>query len=212
MMPLVQTFHLKTKIIFGIESLRELPIEGAAFGPKVMIVTGKSALIDNGVLQRVEILLRGSGFQTIPFTEVEPEPSLETVAKGLNIARENEIDWVIGIGGGSAMDVAKAIAGLIEADHELEYYFQGGPVLRPGVPLITIPTTAGSGAEVSFNAVLTDLKNRVKKSIRDPLLAATATIVDPQLTLSLPPSVTVNSGMDAQYRRLKPILPKGLLR
>jgi alcohol dehydrogenase class IV len=209
LMSLVQTFHLQTKIIFGTESLRELPIEGAVLGPKVLVVAGKRALVDNGVLQRVEILLKGSGFQVIPFPEVEPEPSLETVTKGLHIAREHDIDWVIGIGGGSAMDVAKAIAGLMEADNDLEYYFGGGKLLQRGVPLVTIPTTAGSGAEVTFNAVLSDLEKRVKKSIRDPLLAAKIAIVDPQLTLSLPPTVTVNSGMDALVQAIEAYTSKG---
>jgi alcohol dehydrogenase class IV len=208
-MSLIQTFQLKTKIIFGSESLRELPIEGAYFGPKVMVVTGKQALINNGILQKVKTLLQGSGFQIIPFYEVEPEPSLETVSRGLQIAREQDIDWVVGIGGGSAMDAAKVIAGLIKADQELTYYFQGGRLFQPGIPLITIPTTAGSGAEVTFNAVLSDHQNKIKKSLRDPLLAAAITIVDPQLTLSLPPNVTVNSGMDALVQAIEAYTSRG---
>jgi Alcohol dehydrogenase, class IV len=202
-MSLIQTFQLKTKIIFGSESLQELPNEGMYFGPKVMVVTGKSALNNNGVLQRVINLLKGSGFQIIPFSEVEPEPSLETAARGLQIARERDIDWVVGIGGGSAMDTAKVIAGLVNADQDLTYYFQGGLLFQPGVPLITVPTTAGSGAEVTYNAVLTDQQNRVKKSIRSSLLAAAVAIVDPQLTLSLPTTVTVNSGMDALVQAIE---------
>jgi alcohol dehydrogenase class IV len=208
-MSLIQTFELKTKTIFGNDSLRELPNEGIYFGPKVMIVAGKSALVANGVLQRVETLLKSSGFQIIPFPEIEPEPSLETVDRGLRIAREHDIDWVIGIGGGSAMDAAKVIAGLIRADRDLTYYFQGGRLLQPGVPLVTVPTTAGSGAEVTFNAVLTDRHNRIKKSLRDPLLSAAIAIVDPQLTVSLPPAVTVNSGMDALVQAIEAYTSKG---
>jgi len=205
----IQTFHLKTKLIFGAETLRELPVQGMPFGPKVMIVTGKRALAETGILPKIEFLLKGSGFQTILFPEVEPEPTLATVNKGLQIARENDIDWVVGIGGGSAMDAAKAIAGLINADHDLDYYFQGGRLVQPGVPLVTIPTTAGSGAEVTFNAVLSDPSNHVKKSIRDPRLAADIAIVDPVLTLSLPPSITVNSGMDALVQAIEAFTSKG---
>ncbi len=208
-MSAVQSFNLKTKIIFGLESIRELPNEGSNYGPKVLIVSGKKALIENGVLSRIEVLLRGSGFIVTPFYEIEPEPSLDTVARGLKVAKDNQIDWVIGIGGGSAMDAAKTIAGLINAERELEYYFEGGRIYHPGVPLVTIPSTAGSGAEVTFNAVLSDLKNKVKKSIRDPLLAATTTIVDPELTLSLPSGVTVNSGMDALVQAIEAYTSKG---
>lgn len=205
----LQTFQLKTRIIFGSQSIRELPVEGMYFGPKVMVVTGKQALIKNGIIQKVETLLRGSGFQIIPFYEVEPEPSLETVEKGLQLAKDSDVDWVVGIGGGSAMDAAKVIAGLIRTDRNLKYYFEGGRLLQPGVPLVTIPTTAGSGAEVTLNAVLTDHQTKVKKSIRDPLLAANLTIVDPELTLSLPSSVTVHSGMDALVQAIEAYTSKG---
>lgn len=208
-MYMIQNFQLKTRIIFGSQSLRELPVEGMYFGPKVMVVSGKQALINNGMIQKVETLLRGSGFQIIPFYEVEPEPSLETVARGMQAARDSDVDWVVGIGGGSAMDAAKVIAGLIRSDHDLPYYFQGGRLLQPGVPLVTIPTTAGSGAEVTLNAVLTDRETKVKKSIRDPLLAATLTIVDPELTLTLPTAVTVNSGMDALVQAIEAYTSKG---
>jgi alcohol dehydrogenase class IV len=204
-----QNFHLSTKIIFGTETLRELPLEGRALGGKVLVVTGKNALRENGILHRVDVLLKSSGFQIIPFSEVEPEPSLETVRKGLAIARENEVDWVIGLGGGSAMDVAKVIAGLYEVQNDLEYYFDGEKIEVPGIPLITIPTTAGSGAEVTFNAVLSDPGKKAKKSIRDSFLAARVTIVDPALTMSAPVNVTVYSGLDALVQGIEAFTSKG---
>jgi alcohol dehydrogenase class IV len=205
----IQTFNLTTKIIFGTETLRELPLEGRALGGKVLVVTGKNALRESGILNRVDILLKSSGFQIVPFSEVEPEPSLETVRKGLAIARENEADWVIGLGGGSAMDAAKVIAGLYETRNDLDYYFDGGKIEAPGIPLITIPTTAGSGAEVTFNAVLSDPVKKVKKSIRDSFLAARVTIVDPVLTVSAPVNVTVYSGLDALVQGIEAFTSKG---
>src|SRR5690554_1739358 len=123
MLPNIQRFQLRTKIVFGMETLRELPNEAKDFGKNVLVVTGKQSLIDNGVLQRVNILLRSSGFAPVFFSEVEPEPSLETVANGLAMARSEEVDWVIGLGGGSAMDAAKAIAGLYHCTQEVQYYF-----------------------------------------------------------------------------------------
>jgi alcohol dehydrogenase class IV len=205
----IQTFSLNTRIVFGVESLRELPLEGRALGAKVLLVTGKNSLRESGLLQRVDILLKSSGFEIIPFSEVEPEPSLETVRKGLALARENQADWVIGLGGGSAMDVAKVIAVLFEADNALEYYFDGGKIEVPGIPVITVPTTAGSGAEVTYNAVLSDPVNKIKKSIRDPLMAARVTIVDPLLMVSAPANVTVNSGLDALVQAIEAFTSKG---
>jgi alcohol dehydrogenase class IV len=202
-------FNLNTKIIFGLESLQELPAEGRALGGKVLVVTGKNAMRQSGTLQQVEILLRGSGFRVYEFTEVEPEPSLDTVRKGLELARSNEVDWVVGLGGGSAMDTAKVIAGLFSVDQDVDYYFNGAPIGVPGLPLVTIPTTAGSGAEVTFNAVVSDLQQKVKKSIRDPLLTARVTIVDPKLTLSLPYNATVYSGMDALVQAIEAYTSKG---
>jgi alcohol dehydrogenase class IV len=205
----IQTFSLDTRIIFGPESIRELPSEGRALGGKVLLVTGKSGLRSCGLLQRVELLLKSSGFEIIPFSEVEPEPSLETVRKGLALARENQADWVIGLGGGSAMDVAKVIAVLYDANNDVEYYFNGGKIAVPGIPIITIPTTAGSGAEVTFNAVLSDPASQTKKSIRDPLMVARVTIVDPLLMVSAPPHVTVNSGLDALIQAIEAFTSKG---
>lgn len=209
MLPNIQRFQLWTKIVFGMETLRELPNEAKDFGKNVLIVTGKHSVIDNGVLQRVNILLRGSGFAPAFFSEVEPEPSLETVAKGLAMARSEEADWVIGLGGGSAMDAAKVIAGLYHCEQDVKYYFEGGLMEKAGIPLVTIPTTAGSGAEVTFNAVLSDQQSRVKQSIRDPKLAAKITIVDPQLTFSAPDSVTVYSGTDALVQGIEAYISKG---
>jgi alcohol dehydrogenase class IV len=205
----IQTFNLNTRIIFGVESLRELSYEGRALGGKVLLVTGKKGLRESGLLQRINILLKSSGFEIIPFSEVEPEPSLETVCKGLALARENKADWVIGLGGGSAMDTAKVIAGLFEADNDLKYYFDGGKIEVPGIPLITIPTTAGSGAEVTYNAVLSDPENKIKKSIRDPLIAARVAIVDPLLMTSAPMNVIVYSGLDALVQAIEAFTSKG---
>lgn len=209
MLSTIQRFQLRTKIVFGMETLRELPNEVMDLGKNVLVVTGKHSVIDNGVLHRVNILLRGSGFAPVFFSEIEPEPSLETVARGLAMARSEEADWVIGLGGGSAMDAAKVIAGLYHCTQDLPYYFNGGLIEKDGIPLVTIPTVAGSGAEVTFNAVLSDHQNKVKKSIRDPKLAAKIALVDPQLTFSAPEPVTVHSGADALVQAIEAYVSKG---
>jgi alcohol dehydrogenase class IV len=119
------------------------------------------------------------------------------------------VEWVAGLGGGSAIDAAKAIAGLIHEPHAVAHYFKGGAIEGSGLPLITIPTTAGSGAEVTINAVLSDPDNRLKQSIRDPRLAARVAIVDPELTLTLPPEATAYTGMDALVQAIEAFTSTG---
>ncbi len=205
----VQSFGLSTKIFFGIEALRELPAIGKDFGNKVLVVSGKHSATENGALRRVGNLLSEAGFSATVFAEVEPEPSLATVSKGIALARKQEADWVVGLGGGSAMDAAKAVAGLFRAGREIEDYFGGEPIEASGLPLVTIPTTAGSGAEVTVNAVLSDPDRGIKQSIRGQDLAARAAIVDPQLTFSLPAEITAYSGLDALVQAIEAFTSRG---
>ncbi len=193
----INSFQLNTKIFFGQGILKVLAEEGKVFGKRVLIVSGKTFLKESGIAQQLESILEKAGVSFFWFDGVAPEPTLEMVNEGLIIARNNQVDWVIGIGGGSVMDVAKVIAGLYSATEPIDYYFAGGQIEAQELPLITIPTTAGSGAEVTFNAVITDPKTNLKKSIRDPKMTARITIVDPELTLHLPERITIYSGMDA---------------
>ena len=208
-MAIIQGFSLATKIIFGAGSLRELPAAGRAFGSKVLLVAGKKALLKSGIWPRLISQLNEAGFTVTEFAAVEPEPSLDTVRKGLETARQNKVDWVAGIGGGSAIDVAKTIAGLFYTPNNVEFYFRGGKIEREGLPLIAIPTTSGSGAEVTFNAVLTDPETQIKQSIRDIRLAAKVALVDPELTYSAPQTVTAYSGMDALVQAIEAYTSKG---
>lgn len=203
----LQAFQLQTRIIFGIDALSALGSEAQSFGQTVCLVSGKRALTENGILQKVTERLNEAGFKVELFTEVEPEPSLETVSRGLVFARECKAEWVLGLGGGSAMDTAKAIAGLYHTSQTVSDYFEGLIVEKTGIPLVTLPTTSGSGAEVTLNAVLT--KGRIKKSIRDLRFAARLTIVDPKLTVNLPPEITAYSGMDALVQAIEAYTSKG---
>ena len=204
---LLQAFQLQTRILFGADALTALGSEAQHFGKRVLVVSGKRALLANGILSKITELLTKAGFSVELFTEVEPEPSLETVNKGLAVARDCQADWVLGLGGGSAMDTAKAIAGLYHTAATIDEYFDGRIVEKAGIPLVTIPTIAGSGAEVTFNAVLT--KGRIKKSIRETNFAARLTIVDPKLALDLPPEITAYSGMDALVQAIEAYTSKG---
>ncbi len=205
----VHSFALNTRIIFGNDALRELPEAGKSFGSTVLVVTGQTSAMLNNVLTRVRNMLTAAEITPVVFAEISSEPTLDMIGRGLTLARREQVDWVIGLGGGSAMDAAKAIAGLYHAPEEPRYYFEGGSIETAGLPLIAIPTTAGSGAEVTPNAVLSDPKRGIKQSIRDPKLAARLALVDPQLTVSLPPELTAYSGMDALVQAIEVFTSKG---
>lgn len=192
-----QAFSTAGKIVFGSGALNELGSLCRPLARKVLIVTGKKAVKEAGYLDRVLALLSGADVAAVVFDQVEPEPSLATVERGRQTLHGTGCDGVIGLGGGSAIDVAKAVAGLARETAPVIEYFRGRVIEAEPLPWIAIPTTAGTGAEVTPNAVLTDREQGVKKSIRDRRWVARVALVDPELTLSMPPKVTAYSGMDA---------------
>jgi alcohol dehydrogenase class IV len=156
---------------------------------------------ESGVIDKIKNIVPHKTHLII-YDKVFAEPDTKIVDEGIKLARENKCDLVIGLGGGSALDVAKAIAGLIkEKNFTSSSEYQEGigkrEISSQGVPFIAIPTTSGTGAEVTKNAVLYNHEKKVKKSIRSPLLFAKTAIIDPLLSLSLPPKITAYSGMDA---------------
>lgn len=205
------TFRAPPTIIFGRDTLIQLPDEIKKYGMNALIVTGRQALRKAGITARVEELLRSNDISYILFEDVEPEPSVETIDRGLNLARKQAIPnmIVVGIGGGSVLDVAKAIAGMIPQSVSSVRELIGRPLSRPGSPFIALPTTAGTGSEVTKNSVITDNKRNVKESIlRDPLLIARVAIVDPVLTVSMPPSITADSGIDALTQAIECVVSR----
>ncbi len=186
------------RLIFGNGCFDRLGEVAAEFGRKALITTGKRAMRESGTLDKALELLQGANVEPVIFDRVEPEPSTDTVDGGVKIVRAEGCDLVIGIGGGSAMDAAKAIACLARNEGSASEYQAGvRKIEREGLPFIAVPTTAGTGAEVTKNAVLIDRSRNVKASIRSPLMLAKVALVDPLLTVSAPPKVTAGSGMDA---------------
>jgi len=151
--------------------------------------------------------LHSAGVGCTPFG-VEGEPSLDTVTEGVAAARRERCDLVIACGGGSAIDAGKAIAALVSnggnlMDH-LEVIGAGKPLLCPPIPFIAIPTTAGTGSEVTRNAVLAAHEQKVKASLRSPLMLPKLAVVDPELTYDLPQGVTASTGLDALTQLIEP--------
>ncbi len=193
----IYEFRLPEKIIFGAGSLKMIGEEAKILGRKALLVVGKRAIKKAGILKRATEFLEKSGVEVCLYEGVETDPSLETVDRGTVLAGEKGCRLVIGLGGGSVLDVAKAIAGMVNQEGSIEEYHEGKEICRPGLPFIAIPTTSGTGTEVTRNAVLINKKKGIKKSIRSPYLLPRLALVDAELTLSLPPAITAASGLDA---------------
>ncbi|MDH5175009.1 MAG: iron-containing alcohol dehydrogenase [Elusimicrobiota bacterium] len=194
-------FYLPTRVIFGRESLNGLGREVKPLGEPVLLVTGRKAIRESGILDRVNRILNKEKIAGVVYDQVSPEPDTEVVDRGVAFARQNRCKVVVGIGGGSAIDVAKAIAGLglEEKFASVAEYLEGEGNKRLdsyGLPFIAIPTTAGTGAEVARNAVIINRPTRSKKSFRSNYLFARIAIIDPTLTLNLPKNITASSGVD----------------
>lgn len=196
-------FATATRIIFGAGALREVGPIAAEMGQRALVVSGRSTERAAPLLE----LLTDTGIGTVLFS-VEGEPTTEVAREGTERAREAECDLVVGFGGGSALDTGKAIAALltnggVPLDY-LEVIGKGKPLTQPAAPYIAIPTTAGTGAEVTRNAVLASPEHQVKVSLRSPLMLPRLALVDPQLTYSLPPEVTASTGLDALTQVMEP--------
>ena len=154
-------------------------------------------------------LLAAQGIDCVTFP-VSGEPTVEVVRQGVQHVRHATCDLVIGFGGGSAMDTGKAIAALMTNSGDLLDYLEvigkGKPLTQPAAPFIAIPTTAGTGAEVTRNAVLASPEHRVKVSLRSPHMLPRVALVDPELTYSLPPQVTASTGLDALTQLIEPFV------
>jgi alcohol dehydrogenase class IV len=198
-------FATAGRILFGRGRLAEVGPLAAALGERAFVVTGATPARVRPLLD----LLEAEGLDAVTFS-ASGEPSLDTVREGASAARASERDLVIGMGGGSAIDAGKAIAALLTNPGDpldyLEVIGAGRPLAEPPIPYIAIPTTAGTGAEVARNAVLTAAEHRTKVSMRSPLLLPRLAVVDPELTCSLPPEVTAYTGLDALTQLIEPLV------
>jgi alcohol dehydrogenase class IV len=195
-------FATAARIIFGAGRAADLPGVLAGLGTRVLVCTGANPA-------RHDALLAGLGLPTAVFP-VAGEPTIGLARAGLATAREHGTDVVAAIGGGSAIDTAKAVAMLLGNGGDpldyLEVVGAGRKITRPAAPCVALPTTAGTGAEVTANAVLAAPEHGVKASLRSPLMLPRVALVDPGLTVSCPPPVTAASGMDALTQCLEPFV------
>ena len=196
-------FVTADRILFGPGRLKEVGPVMKSWGEHAFLVSGKHTERTKPLVN----VLAEAGLRVTLFP-VAGEPTLELVATGVRIARQAGCDQVVSMGGGSAIDAGKAIAVLMTNKGAISDYLEvigrGEPLQAPPLPFVAIPTTAGSGAEVTRNAVLTSAEHRVKVSLRSPLMLPRLAVVDPELTLSLPRAVTATTGLDALTQLIEP--------
>ncbi len=199
-------------IVFGRGKLYELGklVMPPAWGQKAILVTGKQSAEASGALKTVEAMLTRYGVQAIPFSNVAREPTTAMEVEGAKLARDNSPKLVVSIGGGSVIDCAKAIAALATNEGPVEDYLEGVgrglQVTNPPVPHIAIPTVAGTGAEMTKNAVIASPEKGYKKSMRADGMIPTIALIDPLLTMTVPPAITAAGGMDAITQLFEPCM------
>jgi alcohol dehydrogenase class IV len=165
-------------------------------GKRVLIVTDPG-IIKAGLLDRIGPSLKKTGIRVTVFDQVEPDPHIEIVDQVLSRLKEEKCDSVIGLGGGSSLDIAKLVAAMAVNPGHISDYFGVDLLTKPGLPLIAVPTTAGTGSEVTPIAILSDQAEHLKKGVVSGHLFPRLALLDPVLTIGLPPAVTAFTGMDA---------------
>jgi alcohol dehydrogenase len=186
-----------TRVVFGVGKLERLGKEAREMGSRALVVTDPFLATQGHIVGRAVDSLRQAGLEVEVFDGVESDPSIETIDRGVEAARPFAPDVVVGIGGGSSMDAAKAINMLLACGDRIVDHLGANTVTLPLPPVIAIPTTAGTGSETSWAAVISDHQHRVKIALADDALTPRLAILDPELTLGLPAQLTAATGMDA---------------
>jgi len=197
MMEKLSLFRTTKKILFGPGAIEKIGSEAQLLKTKKVLIITDPGVIQAGLLGSVEKSLQSAGIPFALFDGVEPDPRIEVVEKSVEKAKKEGIDLIIGFGGGSSLDIAKVTSIMITNTGKIDSFLGIDLVPNPGLPVILIPTTAGTGSEVTPIAILSDTKEKLKKGIVSAYLFPAVAIVDPKLTIGLPPSVTAFTGMDA---------------
>jgi len=187
------SYFLPTKLTFGFGSVDGIGSEAKGLGASKALVVTDKVMVKTGTVDRV--LSKMEGVSTQVYDEVEPEPRIEVAQGVADAVRAGNYDLVVGIGGGSSMDMAKVASGLATNPGEASKYVGNNLFVKKPLPSIMIPTTAGTGAELTVTSMVT--VGGHKQWINSPLLLPSAALVDPELTMSMPKSVTAATGMDA---------------
>lgn len=191
------SFELPTRIEYGVGISKNLTTELKNFGAKRIFIVTDKGIVKAGLMKGIVEQLRDEGFNWEVFDEVEPNPKDYNVQKGAENARLFRADCLVAVGGGSPIDCAKAIGVVVTHGGKIRDYEGYDKITKEVLPLIAIPTTAGSGSEVTFSSVITDSRENFKFGLKNPKIAADVALVDPEMTVTMPPRVTASTGLDA---------------
>ncbi len=194
---MANTYRFPVQVVFGEGCLEETGAFVKSLGEHALLVTGGGPTSRCQAVEVLRRILAEQGASLSHFAEVEADPSVETVESGVAFAQKRGCDFVIGLGGGSPIDAAKVIAARMGSEGDVASWEGVGRVPRRSKPLICIPTTSGTGSEVTWVAVITGGKRRQKMSVVSQNLYPVLAVIDPLLTYSMPPELTAATGMDA---------------
>ncbi|YCA41599.1 iron-containing alcohol dehydrogenase [Bacillus sp. JZ8] len=193
----ISYFRTAQTLVTGTGSISKIGEEAQKLkATKVMIITDK-VIRQTGLLSKVTTPLEKTGLVTDIMDDVVPEPPFENLEEMITQLEGKDYDLLVGVGGGSALDITKVLSIMLTNQENVRDFVGTEKVQKAGVPTILVPTTSGTGSEVTYNAIFTDLRDQVKKGIVSAYLLPKVAIIDPELTLTVPPSVTAATGMDA---------------
>lgn len=199
----VQSFNTVRRVVFGAGALQGIGDEIKRLGGSRVLVVTDPGIKAAGLVDKMSAALEQAELAHKVFAEVEPDPRVEVVADSVAVAKDFNPDIVVGLGGGSALDISKVTAVMLTNGGAVEDYFGMELVPKPGLPLVLVPTTAGTGSEMTSICVLSDTKNEVKKGVVSEHMYARVALLDPELTVGLPPHVTATTGMDAYVHAME---------
>jgi alcohol dehydrogenase class IV len=204
----ITLFRTVPRIVMGPGALNQIADEVKALKANKVLIVTDPGLIETGLVKRAEDLLAQADIKHSVFKDVEADPRYEIVADCVATIRSEDADLIVGMGGGSPIDIAKVSAVMATNKGPISEYFGIDLVSDPGLPTLIIPTTAGTGSEVTPIAILSDHTEKLKKGIVSPHLFPSAALLDPELTLGLPAHVTAATGMDALIHALESFTSK----
>ena len=208
----INIFQTTPRIIFGAGCLDQVVTEINRLGCNKALIVTDPGIVAAGIAEKLVKLLSAGGIAFECFDKVEPDPRLEIAIEAGNAAKDSKADLIIGLGGGSAIDICKTAAVLATNKEDLCEYFGIDLIPGPGINTIIIPTTSGTGSEVTPIVILSDEVEKLKKGIVSSYLFPSLAILDPELTLGLPPKVTAATGMDALVHAVESFTSKNAYR
>ena len=202
------TFESRTRVVYGTGAMNQLGELAKKAGGTRLLLVSDPGIVEAGHAAKGKQLLEDVGLQVTLFDKFSPNPTTDDVERGLTVARENNIDMLIGLGGGSSLDCAKGINFLLTNGGKMQDYWGVGKATKPMLPMIAVPTTSGTGSEAQSFALIADSKTHMKMACGDKKAACHTAILDPELTVSMPKAVTAATGIDALSHAIETYVTK----